>query len=86
MYLSLQLTYGQFPGRGPSVAAESDSTGQRLPHVAGPEVDAVGRQADHREDKVGTERHRLHNKKKTTEMKSGCVSVSFHSFHHRFTL
>lgn len=68
------------------MAVESDSTGQRLPHIAGPKVDAVGRQADHREDQVGAERHRLHNKKnKKTEMKSDCVSVSCHSFHHQFT-
>lgn len=49
------------------MAAESDPTSQRLPHVAGPKVDAVGRQAHHREHQVGTERHRLHR----NTMKSG---------------
>lgn len=58
------------------MAVESDSASQRLPHVAGPEVDAVGREAHHREEQVGTERHRLH-----ANMKSGCFSVPFLSVH-----
>lgn len=58
------------------MAAESDSTSQRLPHIAGPEADAVGRQAQHREDQVGTEGHRLHR----NTMKSGFFLPHFTLF------
>lgn len=55
------------------MAAESDSTRQRLAHVAEPKVDAVGGQADGGEDQVGAERHRLHRNTEQT----GCFLSSF---------
>lgn len=57
------------------MAAESHSTSQRLPYVAGPEVDGVSRHAHHREHQVGTERHRLHRK----PMKSVFCPISLFS-------